>query len=332
MKPRIFISAVTSGLRTTRQLVANALLRLGYAPVIQEIIGTESGDLRQVLRDKIDDCDELIQLVGRGYGAEPSTVDPEMRRVSYTQFEFLHAEQKKKKTWVIFAEEGCTRDMTVEQLDLPRDTNHPDPAAYRSERRALQVSWRQRLHDEGHLRHEAHTDTELELKIERLKDELAQLHRGFRRWQKLVLGACVAIAVLVGGVLFRQGFLKQDTEEIKNATDNLTNSTTAGFEKTQEQLDQIKQQREITAARIRARLVESSEKARDAELAVAEQEPRYDERERLRALAQQAHDSRLSRIDDLAARFAELEQREDTTAEFREMLRILEDETDNPVE
>ncbi len=74
MKPRIFISAVTSVLGTTRQLVANVLLRLGYDPVTQDIFGTESGDLRQMLRDKIDDCDGLIHLVGRGYGAEPATV------------------------------------------------------------------------------------------------------------------------------------------------------------------------------------------------------------------------------------------------------------------
>ena len=60
MAPRIFVSAVTSELKTARQMVANALTRLGYEPVRQEIFGTESGDLRQVLREKIDDCDGLI--------------------------------------------------------------------------------------------------------------------------------------------------------------------------------------------------------------------------------------------------------------------------------
>ena len=62
MKPRIFISAVTSEFGTARQLVANVLSRLGYDPVWQDIFGTESGDLRQVLREKIDDCDGLIHL------------------------------------------------------------------------------------------------------------------------------------------------------------------------------------------------------------------------------------------------------------------------------
>ena len=51
------------------------------------------------LRDKIDGCDGLIQIVGRGYGAEPPLVDPQFGRVSYTQFEFLYAQSRGKKTW-----------------------------------------------------------------------------------------------------------------------------------------------------------------------------------------------------------------------------------------
>ena len=128
MKPRIFISAVTTEFGRTRQLVANVLLRLGYDPVTQDIFGTESGDLRQVLREKIDDCDGLLQLVGRGYGAEPPTVGAEFAqdgftRISYTQFEFLYARArgKKSKTWLIFADDGCTRDCPLEELDLPSD-------------------------------------------------------------------------------------------------------------------------------------------------------------------------------------------------------------------
>jgi hypothetical protein len=96
MKPRVFISTVTSELRTARQLTANILHRLGYEPVWQDIFGTEPGDLRQVLRDKIDGCEGLIQIVGRGYGAEPPETDPDFGRVSYTQFELLYARLRKK--------------------------------------------------------------------------------------------------------------------------------------------------------------------------------------------------------------------------------------------
>ena len=53
------------------------------------------------LRDKIDACAGLIQIVGHGYGAEPPTVDAGYGRVSYTQFEFLYAREKTKKTWLL---------------------------------------------------------------------------------------------------------------------------------------------------------------------------------------------------------------------------------------
>ncbi len=238
MKPRIFISAVTSEFGATRQLVANVLLRLGYDPVTQDIFGTESGDLRQVLRAKIDDCDGLIQLVGRGYGAEPPTVGTEFAqdgfiRVSYTQFEFLYARARGKKTWLIFTDDGCTLDHPLEELDLPSRTGaatnavadaasvgsdagsirhdqltHPDPAGYQSERRALQESWRQRWKQEGHLRHAASSDTELELKVERLKDEFADLRRAEHAWRRTVAWSMAAIVVVVTIVLVAVGSIR----------------------------------------------------------------------------------------------------------------------------
>ena len=89
LKERIFISCVSGEFRTARQKVADVLTFLGYEPEKQEIFGTEPGDLRQVLRDKIDTCEGLIQIVGEAYGAEPPDIDSDFGRVSYTQFEFL---------------------------------------------------------------------------------------------------------------------------------------------------------------------------------------------------------------------------------------------------
>jgi hypothetical protein len=65
------------------QLAANILPRLGYVPIWQDIFGTEAGDLRQMLRDKIDDCEALLHLVGFAYGYEPPTPDPEFGRCYY---------------------------------------------------------------------------------------------------------------------------------------------------------------------------------------------------------------------------------------------------------
>src|SRR6516165_1969290 len=56
-QPSVFISCVSPEFRQTRSRVAAILTRLGYTPVFQEIFGTEPGDLRQVLRDKIDGCE-----------------------------------------------------------------------------------------------------------------------------------------------------------------------------------------------------------------------------------------------------------------------------------
>lgn len=93
-------------LRSARQLVANTLSYLGYEPVWQEIFGTESGDLRSVLRGKINNCKGVVQLIGQCYGAEPAAPDEQLGRVSYTQYEALYARQRGKKVWYLFIDES----------------------------------------------------------------------------------------------------------------------------------------------------------------------------------------------------------------------------------
>jgi hypothetical protein len=179
-QPPVFISCVSPEFRQTRGRVAEILTRLAYTPVIQEIFGTEPGDLRQVLRNKIDACAGLIQIVGHGYGAEPPGLDVGDGRVSYTQFEFLYARSQKKKTWLLFAGDGCARDTPRERLDLPNDPADPEPAAYQAERRALQQAYRDKRRNDGHLYYDAISDTDLDLKVERLRDELAEQRRPSR--------------------------------------------------------------------------------------------------------------------------------------------------------
>ena len=150
------------------------LQRLGYDAVWQDIFGTEAGDLRQMLRDKIDDCQGLIHLAGRAYGAEPAETDAEFGRVSYTQYELLYARKKGKRTWVFLAEEGYPADRPLDQLDLPRDETQGG-AAFQEQRRQLQDAWRDRLRGSNVLWHEAKSQAEFELKIERLKNEFSEL-------------------------------------------------------------------------------------------------------------------------------------------------------------
>src|SRR6185436_5271863 len=98
-KPVIFISAVSGELKGARQLVANTLTFLGYEPEWQDIFGADQGDLREMLRRRIDASAGVVQIVGQTYGAEPAHPDPEFGRVSYTQFEALYARKRGKKVW-----------------------------------------------------------------------------------------------------------------------------------------------------------------------------------------------------------------------------------------
>src|SRR6266481_7183700 len=303
-QPSVFISCISLEFRQTRSRVAAILTRLGYTPVIQEIFGTEPGDLRQVLRDKIDACEGLIQIVGQGYGAEPPEADAGYGRVSYTQFEFLYARAQKKKTWLLFAGDACTRDTPLDGLDLPlpNDPAHPDPA-YQAERRALQLTYRDKRRNDGPLYFDATGDAELELKVERLRDELAELRRAFNLWQNKVLRAFAVgfvLLALIGGSVWWFGYSQH--REIQGITADA---------------------RHITREKIRAQLLEAVERTRQAALAEAEKAEGWKERERLRQAAEKAYAGSIARVDELAASFAEIEGTARSTDVFNEMTRIL---------
>ncbi|HEU0198798.1 MAG TPA: DUF4062 domain-containing protein [Burkholderiaceae bacterium] len=168
-RPRLFVSAVSSELRTARQRVAAAVRMLGYETVTQDDFSTGHGELRQWLRDQIDHCDGLIQIVGLAYGAEPPEADPDFGRVSYTQFEFLYADAKGKKTWVIVVGDEFVRDTPPDQLDLA------DEASGQAERRQLQCDYIARLRRKNHFLHSADNIIELENIVLRLRDELGAL-------------------------------------------------------------------------------------------------------------------------------------------------------------
>ena len=97
MQPQIFISATTADLRSARALVARVLDSIGYTPVPMETFPTRGWELRESLRRRLEPCEAVIQLVGYRYGEQPPEADPEFGRVSYTQYEALYAEQKKKE-------------------------------------------------------------------------------------------------------------------------------------------------------------------------------------------------------------------------------------------
>jgi Domain of unknown function (DUF4062) len=206
-RPTIFISAVSKELLSARQLVANTLTFLGYEPVWQDIFGTEGGDLRQMLRQQIDQCKGVVQLIGQCYGAEPPAPDEEFGRVSYTQYEALYARKRGKKVWYLYMDES-----------FPIDAHEPEP----EELRQLQAAYRNILKVDTHLFHPLASREALEAGVLKLRNDLTQLRRGAKRWAWGIAALLVFIAVLVMWLVRGQGETKGSLEKIAQRFESLS--------------------------------------------------------------------------------------------------------------
>ena len=298
-RPRLFLSAVSSELRTVRQRVAATVRTLGFDPVSQDDFPTGHGELRQWLHEQIDTCAGLIQIVGEDYGAEPREVDADYGRVSYTQLELLYARRQHKKTWLIIAGEQVRRDTPPEQLDLSGDADQPDPADHQAQRRKLQHNYIARLKVENHLYYLANNDTMLENIVLKLRDELGELRRSAERQQRRLVAAVVAIlcgvTLLIGGGWWAFQHLNTSVQKVAV----------------------------VNTEKIRAHLRETVEETHRRELADAQKATDWKQRQRLRDAVEAAHATRFAKIDELAASFAEIEGRGTATSVFQEMTRIL---------
>ncbi len=201
-RPPIFISAVSRELHSARQLVANTLTFLGYEPVWQDIFGTESGDLRALLRQKIDHCKGVVQLVGQCYGEEPSAADERFGRVSYTQYEALYARERGKKVWYLFMDEH-----------FPSDACEGEP----QEVRELQSSYRNRLRSDAHVFHHLTSAEGLEASVLKLRDDLTRLRRGVQRWAIGVAALLILIAGLIVWQLHSQAQMNSEMSKLRQA-------------------------------------------------------------------------------------------------------------------
>ena len=186
---RIFISAVSSELAPARQLVANTLHAVGYEADWQDIFGTQGGDLREVLRKKIDDCKGVIQLVGYHYGAEPPMPDEDFGRVSYTQYEARYARTRGKKVWYLI-------DVTPPQDEVV--SIEPE------ELRVLQEEYRNsvRRGNDTYYEIDLKNGDAVKVAVHGLKDDLAKLQRSFRLWTRSVTILLLVIASLVVWLVF----------------------------------------------------------------------------------------------------------------------------------
>ena len=289
-----------------RERIANTLAEMECDAFCQDIGGIEPGEIRPMLRRWIDGCDGVLHLPSYGYGFAPDEPDPEFGACSYTQFEFLYARSIDKPTWLILPGPNCTRDTPIQQLDLSdQGTAFLRQAQYLARWKASEHLWA-----------EVDSDFELEIAIRRLKVPLQDIQTktqaqldgvstGQKRQSRTLATVLtlLLIVLLFGGGAF--AYLKWQGDQTGVA---------------------IAEKQEITRAKIKVHLEEARQRALSHDLAEAEAQPGWQERERLKTAARAAHTERLSRIDALANDFAQLEGSAEATSEFDELTRILTEE------
>lgn len=226
LRPRIFVSAVTSELQTARQLVASTLSALGYEPIWQEIFESSAGDLRSMLQRKIDSCGAVIQIVGDAYGAEPPAPDAQFGRVSYTQYEALYARSKNKPVYYLFAKPDFPIDQPVASVDVSRSQQQSEvDDAVR--RRELQSTYRERIRQEGSIRYSVSSKSEIKNTIYEMRRELDRLRRVTRLFMSAILIGLIFVGGGVTWIAWRQSDqIKQSvqsatTDAVKTATPNI---------------------------------------------------------------------------------------------------------------
>ena len=105
---KVFISATSSDLRPVRELVKQGLLTMGCMPVEQDNFPPDYRSVKEMLEDKIAQCDAMVHIVGIRYGAEPdpATLPATEGRRSYTQMESDIARRLKKKLYTFICQEN----------------------------------------------------------------------------------------------------------------------------------------------------------------------------------------------------------------------------------
>lgn len=212
---------MTDEFGTLRHVVADVVRSLGYEPVSMDNWAAGHGELRAWLRQQIENCEGMVHIPGIAYGAEPEVHAPQehglpahMQRYSYTQYEFLYAQARGIKTWVIQPGAKCTRDKDVDQLDVPKiPMSTADAIAWQMERRRLQQQWNQHLRRTNHIRHRPRDDNELRLLLHNLRDHAEELRQRFSCWQEQIAGGLDELKTRVS---MTQCAVQQTREEIRS--------------------------------------------------------------------------------------------------------------------
>ena len=332
--PTVFLSAASIDLKEWRDVLHDAFSRGGFRVLTQDhSLSSAPADVKRLLTETIDESDCVIHLAGLGYGSDATDPFPSAPafQCSWTQFEYYQAHQQKKDVIAFvcapslsksgFAEKGTDADDIARKQRLQREhrqrvdhgtfENTPVTALRTSNERidsvptlltavAAAVGTLHKLDREACARAQqelnqlAHALAEVKQEVVNTKDEVLKTRRfGIKAVALIVL----LLALVLGGVWV-----------VKRGMDHVAVGQT------------------VTTARIRAHLLEASEKQLKTDLAAADQEPKSADRQRQRESANAAHQARLARMDELAASFQEIEGSAEASADMREMIRILNEE------
>ena len=305
-RPKYFLSAVSAEFESLRIRLDRFLRQLGFETETMEYSGTEAGDLLNLLRERIDECDGFIQIVGQGYGAEPPEPHSELGRISYTQYEYFYAQERGMRIFLLPAADEAERDGAVVDLD----NNPPEEQA---DKHRLQQEYRARLEQSGQLWHTFSSGDELERKIATLRTEVDRTRREFREHQVeskrtgtrgLWIGATSLIGIIILGLgmfLFFQFDIEQE---------RLTG----------EKLAVIAQQSDFTESRLREVLIAAANETLAKRTKASTGMTDSAERTKALELAAEEHRRTMARVESVARGFAAVLGAEDHSPETARIL------------
>jgi len=125
---RVFVSAVSNGLKLHRSIATEIVAAQGFVPVVQEHFSTPTQHILHEIRGAISKCAAGLFIVGPAYGhpspvphggmfplSQGSTTD---QPLSYSQFEFFYARRLGRPCLVLLVKDDC--EFSDCQVEEPR--------------------------------------------------------------------------------------------------------------------------------------------------------------------------------------------------------------------
>ena len=184
---RVFISATSKDLGTARELVKQALPTMGCMPIEQTNFPPDYRSVREMIEEKIADCEAVIHIVGIRYGAEPdpSTLPEGAARRSYTQMEANVARKLGKKLYLFV----CPEDFPYDQAPAESE-----------ELQGLQQAYRAEIAKGEILRTKVSDREDLGRKVRELQFELEKLKGKVGKDRRRVAVSLAVVLLLLGGI------------------------------------------------------------------------------------------------------------------------------------